>query len=385
MLKTFLSLLFLQPTKFLYLSFFCFASAIGINLVTFPTLLKSNKINPSQIGLAFGVEILGVAIMSFFLSKLAGKIGIIKSIKYAAIIYSSIILISFFYYNYFWWLFLVFILGCCWLVMAITRISWLNNMVSTEDRGVALGIFSALISLGVAFGPVLVKIFGASSYWSFLTSATLVLMAFLSIIPLKKHLDFHINSQRISLKEFYKKNPNNFWSRFFLDFTTYVIVSLSVVFGISIGLSPELSGLFITAYMASGFFDIIVGFILKKVSTKKLINIGFLGCLYCFLLVSLYQKSYPFLILLFFIFGLFIACIYVSVFKMMNDDYSAQELVSANATFQLVGTCGSIFGTIIGGLMIEYFGAQGFPIIICFGALFYLTFFVIYEKTKKYN
>jgi len=353
MLKTFLSLLFLQPTKFLYLSFFCFASAIGINLVTFPTLLKKNHIDPSQIGLAFGMEIVGVALMSFFLSRFVGKIGIFKAIKYASILYSVIILLSFFYYNYFWWLLLVFILGCCWLIMAITRISWLNNLVTTEDRGVALGIFSALISLGVAFGPVLVKIFGAESYFSFLCSALLVLGAFLAIIPLRLHINFSINNQRISLKEFYQKNPNNFWSRFFLDFSTYVIVSLSVVFGTSIGLSPESSGLFITAYMASGFFDIIVGFILKKVSAKKLINIGFLGCLYCFLLVSLYQKSYGLLILLFFIFGLFIACIYVSVFKMMNDDYKPEELVSANATFQLVGTCGALFGTVIGGLMIK--------------------------------
>ncbi|MFM7702308.1 MAG: MFS transporter, partial [Alphaproteobacteria bacterium] len=288
-----------------------------------------------------------------------------------------------FYYNYFWWLLLVFILGCCWLVMAITRISWLNYLVTTEDRGVALGIFSALISLGVAFGPVLVKIFGAESYFSFLCASLLALCAFLALIPLRKNINFTINNQKISLKEFYKKNPNSFWSRFFLDFTTYVITSLSVVFGTSIGFSPELSGLFITTYMASGFFDIIVGFILKKVPPKKLINIGFLGALYCFLLVSLYQKSYALLILLFFIFGLFIACIYVSVFKMMNDDYKPEELVSANATFQFVGTCGALFGTIIGGLMIKYFGAQGFPIIICFGALFYLTFLVIYEKTKK--
>jgi MFS family permease len=134
--------------------------------------------------------------------------------------------------------------------------------------------------------------------------------------------------------------------------------------------------------MASGFFDIIVGHLLNKTSAKKLINIGYLGCLYCFLLISLYQKSFGFLIFLFFVYGLFIACIYVSVFKMINEDYPAEELVSANSTFQLIGTIGSISGTLIGGVMIDIFGSQGFPIIICFGCLFYLTFLVIYEKTR---
>ncbi|MFM7701970.1 MAG: hypothetical protein ACKO6C_00710, partial [Alphaproteobacteria bacterium] len=83
------------------MSFFCLASAIGVNLVTFPTLLKKNHIDPSQIGLAFGLEMMGMALMSFFISRFVGKIGIFKAIKYASILYSIIILVSFFYYNYF--------------------------------------------------------------------------------------------------------------------------------------------------------------------------------------------------------------------------------------------------------------------------------------------
>ena len=87
--------------------------------------------------------------------------------------------------------------------------------------------------------------------------------------------------------------------------------------------------------------------------------------------------------MLFFLFGLFIACIYVSVFKMINEDYEEKDLIPANSTFQFVGTCGALMGSLICGFMINFFGAQGFPITICFGCLFYLTFLVIYEKNKK--
>jgi MFS family permease len=74
------------------------------------------------------------------------------------------------------------------------------------------------------------------------------------------------------------------------------------------------------------------------------------------------------------VFGLFIACIYVSVFKMINEDYEEKDLIPANSTFQFIGTCGALFGSLICGFMINFFGAQGFPITICFGCLFYLTF-----------
>lgn len=383
MLKSFTNLIFIRQTKFLYLSFFLFATAVGINLVTFPSILKLNKISPSQIGIAFGIEVFGVAIMSFFLSKFVKKFGIINSLKIASIIYSSIVLIIYFYMNFIIWLSLVFVLGCCWLIFAICRLAWLNLLLNDEERGLGIGIFSALISGGLAFGPLIVKIFGAENYFTFVISALSVLGASFCLNPLKNQLQPQINSERISMIKFFKKNPNSFFSRFFLDFTSYSFLSLVVVFGTGIGFSNENSGLLITAYMISGFFDIFVGFMLKKTPAKKLINIGYLGCLYCFLLASLYQKSFYFLILIFFIFGLFIACIYVSVFKMINEDYEEKDLIPANSTFQFVGTCGALAGSLICGFMINIFGAQGFPITICFGCLFYLTFLVIYEKNKK--
>ncbi|NBX52237.1 MAG: MFS transporter [Proteobacteria bacterium] len=376
------NLLFIRETKFIYLSFFLFASAVGINLVTFPSILKQNNVNPSEIGLAFGAEILGIAIMSFYLSKFVAKFGLLKSVRIASILYSIITLVIYFYYSFLAWLILVFILGCGWLIFAITRVSWLNTFLKNDERGLGLGIFSALISAGVACGPLIVNISGANNYNSFIISALLVQCASICLNPLKKYNPPIISADRISLIKFYKKNPNSFYSRFFQDFISYIILGLSVVFGSSIGFSNETSGLLITAYMASGFFDIVVGLMLKKIPAKKLINIGYIGCLYCFLVISLYQKSLSFLMLFFFIFGLFIACIYVSVFKMMNEDYPENQLVPANSTFQLIGTLGSISGTIIGGLMINFFGPQGFPIAICFGCLFYLTFLVIYEKTR---
>ena len=383
MFKSFTNLIFIRKTKFLYLSFFLFATTIGINLVTFPSILKLNKISPSQIGIAFAIEVCGVAFMSFFLSKFVARFGIINALKIASIIYSSIILIIYFYVSFIFWLLLIFILGCCWLIFAISRLSWLNLFLNDDERGIGLGIFSALISGGIAFGPVIVKFSGAESYLSFAISAISVLCASLCLNPLKTELQPQINSERISMIKFLKKNPNSFFSRFFLDFTTYSMLSLTVVFGTGIGFSNENSGLLITAYMTSGFFDIFVGFMLKKTPAKTLINIGYLGCLYCFLLISLYHESFYFLMTLFFLFGLFIACIYVSVFKMINEDYEEKDLIPANSTFQFVGTCGALMGSLICGFMINFFGAQGFPITICFGCLFYLTFLVIYEKNKK--
>jgi MFS family permease len=89
------------------------------------------------------------------------------------------------------------------------------------------------------------------------------------------------------------------------------------------------------------------------------------------------------LLSIYFIFGIFIACIFVSVFKACNDDYPQEKLVAANATFQLIGSIGAMCGSLIGGLLFNLFGSVGFPITIVLCCISYLTFLVIYEKKNS--
>jgi predicted MFS family arabinose efflux permease len=86
--------------------------------------------------------------------------------------------------------------------------------------------------------------------------------------------------------------------------------------------------LLITAYYASGFFDLVVGFLLKKNKPNNLINIGFAGCLLLFISLIFFHHNYWFVVLIYFILGAFIACIFVAVYKMMNEDYSKDLLIS---------------------------------------------------------
>lgn len=158
------------------------------------------------------------------------------------------------------------------------------------------------------------------------------------------------------------------------------MLTFTVVFGVKMNFSYEASGLLITAFMISGFFDIFVGFLLKKHNPYKLVNFGFIGCMFCFVLLIFLAKFYLALLALYFIFGLFVACIYVSNFKITNDDYDKEKLIAANSTFQIIGASGSICGSLTGGYLTEVFGTHGFPISMILSSILYLTFFVIYEK-----
>lgn len=374
---------FNKELKFLYLSFFLFAIAFGINLVIFPTNLKSHGASPAMVGVASAMETMGAIITSFFLAKFVNNLGIFKSLKITAITYSFLSLLLYFYLGYFYWLLIIFIIGCCWFVYAITRASWLNILLSDEKRGIGIGIFSMIISLGVCTGPLIVKIFSANSFYSYLASALLTILSMMALMPLKNLKNPVINSQRISLGDFFKKNPQCFLARFFLDFQSFSLMTFTVIYGVSLGYTYESAGLFISAYYASGFFDLIAGIISKKFKAQKLINFGFFGCIYCFLILLIYHSSYWFIILIYFLFGAFISFIFVAVYKMMNEDYGKDQLVSAGATFQLIGTLGSICGSLTTGIIFQIFGPQGFPATIILGCTIYIAYLLFYEK--KFN
>ncbi|MDX2083231.1 MAG: MFS transporter [Rickettsiales bacterium] len=366
------------------MSVFIFASAIGINAVTFPAILNKNSVDAAHVGIVFMLDSFGGILMSFFLSRLIKQLNILRALMISSCCYALIILLIYFYQNLYLWGVFAFLMGNLWFIYVITRQSWLNILLKDKQRGVATGIFSMLISAGVALGPVIVSFSGAENYLSFVISAVLTLTSFSVLLLAKTTANPRLESERISLTEFFKTNPRIFLSRFFLDFQTCSLVFFSVIFGIKIGLSYELAGLLISAYMASGFFDVVVGFLLKKFNPYQLINLGFIGCLCCFLLI-IFIHNYQFLLSAYFFFGIFIACIFVSSFKVCNEDFKSKKLVAANATFQLIGSIGAICGSLTSGILLNIFSAVGFPISIVLSCIFYLSFLVIYEKTKNFK
>jgi MFS family permease len=351
-----------------------------MNAVTFPTILSLNHIKPSEMGIAFALEISGGLLMSFFLSKLVKKLGLMNVLAIAASGYAAATSLIYFYQNFVVWLAFALFIGSCWFAYNITRQAWLNILLESHRRSVASGMFSMILAGGLATGPIIVGFSGAANYSSFLISSGIAITSFLFLALMRGSSRAKISPKRIPLKEFFNKNPRCFLARFFLDFQSYLMLVFTVIFGQKIGLSYEKSGLLITAFMASGFFDLWVGFIIKKVNPYKLINIGFLGSIYCFLIMTLYHESYMLLVILYFIYGIFIAFIFVSVLHITNHDYKKNELVAANSTFQIIGSSGSLCGSLVGGFFINSFGAYGFPVTMILSGILYMTFLLTHEK-----
>lgn len=372
-----------QPLAKLFASMFLFAVAVGMNFVTFPAILLENRVDPFKIGLTSAVEIVGGVIMSFILAKILRKISAKKLLPIIAITYSVIVVIIFFYKNYYLWLFLVLLIGMCWVAFVVVRQVWMNILLNDHNRSVATGLYSMIISIGLGFGPLLVKFLGAQNYTSFIVSAGFI-FASLLVLDRSSSLDeVKIAEEKTNFLFFLKSNPRCYLARFFFDLQNYCLLAFGVVFGKKVGLSAENAGLLITAFMASFFADFLVGLALKKYDAYKIINIGFLGYLIFICVIGLCYNYYTILLLAYFVLGIFAACIYIASIVITNGFYKKDQLVSANAALQSAGSSGSFFGGLFGGILIQVFDASGYMITIILSCVLYLIFLVNYEKKNS--
>jgi len=364
----------------LFISIFLFSAAFGMNVVIFPAKLLENGITSAQIGFASAFEVVGGVIMSLYLGRFIKKIGVTKSLFFSSATYALAIGLIFFCKIFYFWLALVLIMGSCWVINVIARQAWIHSIISDENRGIMSGIYSMILTIGLATGPLLVKYFGAEGYISFAISTSMIFASFLIIQNLNNHTSLKIESGKIPFRDFFKKNPRCFLGRFFFDFISFSVVGFSVVFGKKLGFSSEDAGLLITAFMASFIFDVITGILLKKYDAYKLIKIGFIGFLICVSIIGIYHESYKLLLVIFFIMGICAAFIYVSIMTAVNSDYGKEDLIAANSTMQVIGSSGSLLAGLINGFLITIFSAQGFIIAISLSCIIYLTFLFYYEK-----
>ena len=364
--------------SFIILSLTLTALSAGINTITYPTILIANQVQPYLIGIAASIELIAGIAISFFLSRMVNKIGIYKSLLIFTTIYTMVILTIYFYVNYALWILLSTLNGICWISFLAIRQGLVNNLVNNKQRSIVTGIAGAVISSGFVFSPLIAAYFGADNYLLFIISAAMVVASFLVLIPIKKAITNHISASRIAFGSFFRDNPQAFLGNFLADLQVVGILVFSVIVGHKIGFSTEKSGIFITAFAISGTFDIFSGFVVKKsINPKKMINAGILLCLLSSTFTMLVHNNYHLMLIGYFVLGASIGLTFVSSSTVINNHYKQEELIAANATFQAIGMIGALIGSILIGILMQFFDFYGFfiaLILVNFIALIYSQF-----------
>lgn len=369
---------------FILLNVFLFSFSAGINAVSFPFVLYQYQVPTALIGVIEGVEILAGVLIAKFLCKISHKFGVLRTILIFAAIEAVIILILPLYYNFWWWIFLVFISGLSWFSVIALRQSWLNIATTNNHRSMVLALNSTMICAGFALGPVVVKMFGAGNYLSFIISAILVVVSCFALFAIVNYQP-KLDEEKVDHWQIIKTHKISFIAKFLLDLQMAVVILFTVIYGIKSGVSAENSGILVSVFMLIGLADFLIGWMIKNKELQKYINFGFFGLLISIMFLPFVIKNYYLAILIYAVYGWFVSLVFISIVTKVNHNQNKKDLIAINSSLQAVGGFGAVCGTFLVGIFMEIFAANGFVILIVLANVSYFLLTKFLVVIKKLN
>ncbi len=160
--------------------------AIGLGLPLLSIIMEKRGISSTMIGLNSAMAGLASMAAAPLTTKLAHKVGVVPAML-MAIVVASVAALGFYAIENFWlWFPLRVAFHGAITVMFILSEFWINATAPPGKRGLVLGIYGTVLSLGFAAGPLLFSILGSDGILPFAVGAGVILLAAIPIFIARK-------------------------------------------------------------------------------------------------------------------------------------------------------------------------------------------------------
>lgn len=151
--------------------------AIGLGLPLLSIILEKRGISPTMIGLNSAMAGVAAMIAAPITTRLAHDFGVARTMLWAVVV-SAVSALGFYYAEAFWmWFPLRFAFHGAITTLFILSEFWINATAPPRRRGLVLGIYATVLSVGFAIGPLLFSAIGSDGILPFLIGAAAILLA----------------------------------------------------------------------------------------------------------------------------------------------------------------------------------------------------------------
>lgn len=350
--------------------------AIGLGLPLLSIILEKRGISSSLIGLNSAMAGIAAMIAAPLTTKAAHSFGVAKTMI-VAVILSAISALGFYYAEHFWmWFPLRVVFHGATTTLFILSEFWINVASPPRRRGLVLGIYATVLSLGFGAGSLMFSLLGSVGPLPFYVGAVAILLA---AIPV-----YVARDESPVLNE----GPEmNFWRYIFIVPTATAAVfifgaveagglSMFPVYATRVGFSESQAGNLLTV-MAVGnvLFQIPVGMLSDRMRDRRILLvimalIGLAGAL----LMPHFMGDWRLLSIILLFWGGSIAGLYTVGLSHLGSRLQGSDLAAANAAFVFCYAVGTVAGPQAIGSAIDLTGNDGFAWAIALFFGLYIVF-----------
>lgn len=252
-------------------------------------------------------------------------------------------------------------LGC---ILVVTE-SWINEATTDDRRGRVVGLYSAVLSAGFAFGPVLLLIVGSRGWAPFAIGALLPLLAVLPLVRVRRALpDLNADGGTASVGAFLRMAPLLLVCTAAAALADEGAMSFLPLFALGYGYGEQAgTALLIVMIAGSITLQYPLGWLADRLRRSSvMIGCAAVAAASAALLPAI--ASWPALLgIAVFIWGGTYYAIYVLALVRLGEAYRGTALVAGNAAFAAMWGLGGLGGTSIVGGSMSLLGPAGFPVV----------------------
>ena len=358
----------------------CAMAAISVFAIVFGAAMPLSSlvmgrygVSETGIGISAATSSLGLLLTVGFAPALAIRFGAWRVMVVSAVTCAVTILIQGAIYDYWLWLFLRFMVGVTSGMTYVLSESWVNMLTPDRVRGRVMGIYATVVSMGFAFGPLLLSVVGSEGItaWAILAAIMLVCAAF--SIPIRNKLPPLKHEQGASIFSFAKLAPTLLVAIMAFSMMEGALTSLFPSYGQSVGLTEQAAilgiGVVLAGYMGP---QIPIGWMAEKVGDRLLLLVvTFCGVIVSLIIPFAVGDSIGFWVLLF-LWGSCGAALYTLALIELGNRFTGHMLVTGNAAIGVFWGIGGIVGPSSMGFAMDWTGDVALPISIAlvFGTVF---------------
>lgn len=335
---------------------------IGIATPLLSLLIEHAGHGAIMAGANAAVGTVAVVLVSPFVPRLVRAFGVLGSM-YAGISISTVAILLFpMTDNLVLWFVFRFFLGAGMAVLWVVGETWMNAVASPNNRGLISGIYSTLLGVGFAAGPLVITGVGIDGPLPFMIGAVLVLVSALPLVLARRLAPRGVGEEDGGLLRTLGMAPMIMSAVFVCGFIDMAILSLLPLYGLRAGLDEQ-SALILLTVLISGttVMQLPIGWIADRLGHfRLLIACAAVGSVVP-LLVPMALGNDALLWPVLFLWGGTTVSLYMLGLAMLGDRFGPDQLPAANAMMVISYCIGGIIGPPVTGAAMEAWGMDAMP------------------------
>jgi len=342
--------------------------AIGLSFPLLSFLLEQRGYSSTLIGANTAMAGIASILAVPFVNPLARRFGVVGTLGFAAVL-AAISLIGFFVFQQLsvWFALRIVFHGAVTASFVLSEF-WINSSAPEKKRGLILGIYATVLSLGFATGPAMLAAIGSAGPLPFIAGSTIILLSIIpALLARRRAPRMNEHPHSASVLRYVRLVPLATAAAFIFGAVEQAGLALFPVYGARHGFTETGISLLLTVLaLGNVMLQIPLGLLSDRMRDRRLLLVGCaaVGAVGVGVLPLAVDTTFP-LILGVFIWGGVTAGMYTVGLAHLGARLSGPDLAQANAAFILCYAIGMVIGPQVAGLAMDFDNPDGFSWALC--------------------